>query len=426
MFDDKSRTEKVEQMNRKQKIVSITVVAATVCLVALLRLPAQRATASPHEDALLRPVAVVLAKRRPVVNSLTLSGAFRPYQQVDVHAKVAGFIRKIYVDVGDHVKAGQVLAILEVPELSAQVAGAKAEIQRYQDAIRRSESEIQRAESTHAAYHAAYSRLKRASESRPGLIAEQELDDSMAKDKETAAQIESARAALAESQSQLVSARTDLDRLSALEAYSHITAPFAGVVSKRYADTGTLIQAGTSSSTQALPVVQLAEWSALRLVVPVPESAVPQIHLGSVVQVRVGALNRTFEGRVARFADALDSQTRTMETEIDVENRDGTLVGGMYAETNLILSERKTVLTVPIQAVQREESGASVLMVDREGRVQERPVKLGAEGNDLVEILSGLSEGDQVVIGNRSELLPGEKVNPKPVEEKTVNTEAGL
>jgi RND family efflux transporter MFP subunit len=426
MFDDKSRTEKVEQMNRKQKIVSITVVAATVCLVALLRLPAQRAKASPHEDALLRPVAVVLAKRRPVVNSLTLSGAFRPYQQVDVHAKVAGFIRKIYVDVGDHVKAGQVLAILEVPELSAQVAGAKAEIQRYQDAIRRSESEIQRAESTHAAYHAAYSRLKRASESRPGLIAEQELDDSMAKDKETAAQIESARAALAESQSQLVSARTDLDRLSALEAYSHITAPFAGVVSKRYADTGTLIQAGTSSSTQALPVVQLAEWSALRLVVPVPESAVPQIHLGSVVQVRVGALNRTFEGRVARFADALDSQTRTMETEIDVENRDGTLVGGMYAETNLILSERKTVLTVPIQAVQREESGASVLMVDREGRVQERPVKLGAEGNDLVEILSGLSEGDQVVIGNRSELRPGEKVNPKPVEEKTVNTEAGL
>ena len=426
MFDDKSRTEKVEQMNRKQKIVSITVVAATVCLVALLRLPAQRAKASPHEDALLKPVAVVLAKRRPVVNSLTLSGAFRPYQQVDVHAKVAGFIRKIYVDVGDHVKAGQVLAILEVPELSAQVAGAKAEIQRYQDAIRRSESEIQRAEFTHAAYHAAYSRLKRASESRPGLIAEQELDDSMAKDKETAAQIESARAALAESQSQLVSARTDLDRLSALEAYSHITAPFAGVVSKRYADTGTLIQAGTSSSTQALPVVQLAEWSALRLVVPVPESAVPQIHLGSVVQVRVGALNRTFEGRVARFADALDSQTRTMETEIDVENRDGTLVGGMYAETNLILSDRKTVLTVPIQAVQREESGASVLMVDREGRVQERPVKLGAEGNDLVEILSGLSEGDQVVIGNRSELRPGEKVHPKPVEDKRGNAEAGL
>jgi RND family efflux transporter MFP subunit len=413
-------------MNRKQKFVSIAVVAAAVCLVALLRLPAKTARADPHEDALLRPVAVALVGRRSVVNSLTLSGAFRPYQQVDVHAKVAGFIRKIYVDVGDHVNAGEVLAILEVPELSAQVAGAKADIQRYQDAVRRSASEIQRAESTYTAYHAAYSRLKQASESRPGLIAEQELDDSMAKDRETAAQIESARAALAESESQLVAARADLDRLSALEAYSHITAPFAGVVTKRYADTGALIQAGTASETQSMPVVQLAEWSKLRLVVPVPESAVPQIHLGSVVQVRVGALNRTFAGRVARFADALDSQTRTMETEIDVENRTGTLVDGMYAETSLILSEKDGVLTVPIQAVQREESGASVLMVDREGRVQERSVKLGVEGNDQVEILSGLLEGDQVVIGNRSELRPGEKVHPKPVEDKTVNAEAGL
>ena len=422
MFDDKSRTEKVEQMNRKQKIVSITVVAATVCLVALLRLPAQRAKASPHEDALLRPVAVVLAKRRPVVNSLTLSGAFRPYQQVDVHAKVAGFIRKIYVDVGDHVKAGQVLAILEVPELSAQVAGAKAEIQRYQDAIRRSESEIQRAEFTHAAYHAAYSRLKRASESRPGLIAEQELDDSMAKDKETAAQIESARAALAESESQLAAARADLDRLSALEGYSHITAPFAGVVTKRYADTGALIQAGIASETQSMPVVQLAEWSRLRLVVPVPESAVPQLQLGSAVKVHVSAMNRDFEGRVARFADALNDETRTMHTEIDVENSDGTLKEGMYAEAKIVLKQQNDALTIPIQALERNSTGGTVLIVDAEGRVEERQVKLGAESSDRIEILAGLAENDRVVIGNRGEFRAGEKVRPKPVNENAGET----
>ena len=388
-----------------------------MCLVALLRLPAKTAKADPHEDALLRPVAVVLAKRRPIVNSLTLSGAFRPYQQVDVHAKVAGFIRKIYVDVGDHVKAGQVLAILEVPELSAQVAGARADIQRYQDAVRRSESEIQRAESTHAAYHAAYSRLKQASESRPGLIAEQELDDSMAKDKETAAQIESARAALAESQSQLVSARTDLDRLSALEAYSHITAPFAGVVTKRYADTGALIQAGTASETQSMPVVQLAEWSRLRLVVPVPESAVSQLLLGSAVKVHVSAMNRDFDGRVARFADALDDETRTMHTEIDVENSDGTLKEGMYAEAKIILQQENDALTIPIQALERDSSGGTVLIVDAEGRLEERQVKLGAESSDRVEILAGVAENDRVVIGNRGEFRAGEKVRPKPVNE---------
>jgi RND family efflux transporter MFP subunit len=402
-------------MNRKQTFVSIAAVAAALCLVALLRLPAKTARADPHEDALLRPVAVVLVQRRPVVNSLTLSGAFRPYQQVDVHAKVAGFIRKIYVDVGDHVKAGQVLAILEVPELSAQVAGAKADIQRYQDAVRRSESEIQRAESTHAAYHAAYSRLKQASESRPGLIAEQELDDSMAKDKETAAQIESARAARAESQSQLVSARTDLDRLSALESYSRITAPFAGVVTKRYADTGALIQAGTASETQSMPVVQLAEWSRLRLVVPVPESAVSQLSLGSAVQVHVSAMNRDFEGRVARFADALSDETRTMHTEIDVENSDGSLKEGMYAEAKIILKQQNDALTIPIQALARNSTGGTVLIVDAQERVEERQVKLGAESSDQVEILAGLAENDRVVIGNRGEFRAGEKVRPKPV-----------
>ncbi|MBZ5680142.1 MAG: efflux RND transporter periplasmic adaptor subunit [Acidobacteriia bacterium] len=404
----------------------ILAAVATVCMVALLRLPTKTAKADPHEDSSLRPVAVALVKRKPLVNSLTLSGAFRPYQQVDVHAKVAGYIQKIFVDVGDHVKTGQVLAILEVPELNAQVKGAKADIQRSQDATHRAKSEIQRAESMHSAYHAAYTRLKQASESRPGLIAEQELDDAGAKDKEAEAQVESSRAMLAESESQLAVAQADLDRLAALEAYSHITAPFSGVVVKRYADTGALIQAGTSSSTQAMPVVQLAEWSRLRLVVPVPESAVPQIHLGSAVQVRVGALNRTFEGRVARFADALDQQTRTMETEIDVENRNGALVDGMYAETRLVLDQKNDVLTVPIQAVQRETSGAAVWTVDREGRIQEKPVKLGGEGSDRVEILSGLAENDQVVIGNRSDLRPGEKVQPKVIEEKAGNGEGGL
>lgn len=403
--------------NMRRRSTLMLVGALVIAVLGILRFFGKSAKAGASAEPSLRPVAVALVTRRPVVNSLTLSGAFRPYQQVDVHAKVAGFIRKIYVDVGDHVKGGQVLAILEVPELSAQVAGAKADIRRYEDAVRRSQSEIERAESTHTAYHSAYSRLKQASESRPGLIAEQELDDSMAKDKETAAQIESARAALAESQSQLVAARADLDRLSALEAYSHITAPFAGVVTKRYADTGALIQAGTSSSTQSMPVVQLAEWTKLRLVVPVPESAVPQIHLGSVVQVRVGALNRTFEGRVARFADALDSQTRTMPTEIDVDNRDGTLVYGMYAEAKIILQQQNNVLTIPIQALERNRAGGTVLVVDAQGRVEERQVKLGAESSERVQILAGLAENDQVVIGNRGEFRAGEKVQPKPFDE---------
>src|SRR5208283_5249988 len=232
------------------------------------------ANAKEADEPAQRLAPVVLAARGPLENVITLSGEFRPFQQVDVHAKVAGYIRHIFVDVGDKVSAGQVLAILEIPELSAQVMGAQADIRRSQDAIRRAQSEIERAESTHQAYHSAYTRLKQASEERPGLVAEQELDDALAKDKETEAQIDSARAALAESQNRLGMAQAALDRLLALKDYSHVTAPFAGVVTKRYADTGALIQAGTASETQSKPVVQISEWSLLRLVIPVPESAV--------------------------------------------------------------------------------------------------------------------------------------------------------
>jgi RND family efflux transporter MFP subunit len=344
---------------------------------------------------------------------------------VDVHAKVAGYIRYISVDVGDKVQQGQVLAVLEVPELMAEILGAEATIRRSQDAIHRTESEVSRAESAHAASHFAYERLKQASESRAGLIAQQELDDALAKDREAEAQVESAKAAMAEARSQLSVSEASRKQLAALQDYTRIVAPFSGVITKRYADTGSLIQAGTSSNTQAMPVVRLAQWSKLRLVFPVPESAAAMVHSGSSVQVRVTALNRTVEGRVVRFADALDPQTRTMSTEIDFDNRDGSLIDGMYAEAILQLSHKDNALSVPIQAIERNSSGASVLLVNREGRIEQRQVTLGQEGNDLIEVLSGLAENDRVVLGSRGDLTPGERVAPKPVGDRLKTEEAG-
>ena len=410
----------------QRKHVFITTIIALLFLLGLSRLFLWKADASQSDLLKLRTVAVAVVERKPIVDSVTLSGDFRPYQEVDVHAKVAGFIRQIYVDVGDKVKDGQVLAVLEVPELNAQVKGAEADMRRNQDAIHRAEGDLERAKSTYTADHAAYTRLKQASEARPGLIAEQELDDSFAKDKGAEAQVSSARAALAEANSQLAVAEADRNRMAALEAYSHITAPFPGVVTKRYADVGSLIQAGTASNTQAMPVVRIAEWTRLRLVIPVPESAVGQLRLGSSVAVRVPSLNRTFEGRVARFADSLSPETRTMHTEIDVENRDGTLFDGMYAETTLVLSQKENVLTVPLQAVDRNGSKASVLVVDADNRVQVREVKLGMEGMDRVEILGGLAEKDRVIIGNRGEFREGDRVQPKIVDPTASIQEAGL
>ena len=399
-------------MALRRKFVLAGTAALAVALAVSSRFLLHRASANQSNDPPPRPVPVALVERTTLQDSVTLSGEFRPFQSVDVHAKVAGFIRNIYVDVGDQLKTGQVLAILEVPELNAQVMGAKADIRRSQDAIHRAQSEIERSQSAYNDYHAAYTRLQQASQARPGLIAEQELDDSLAKDKEAEAQVESARAALAEAQSQLVAAQANLDRLSALEDYSHITAPFAGVVTKRYADTGALIQAGTASNTQSMPVVQLAEWSKLRLVVPVPESAVPLLRLGNIVRVHVPALNRDFDGKISRYADALNDETRTMHTEIDVENSDESLKPGMYAEVNLTLLEKENALTLPVQAVQGSDQHY-VLALDGQNRVCKREIDVGAQTSTRVEILHGLSENERVISADQSSYQIGEMVRAR-------------
>jgi len=359
------------------------------------------------------PAAVTRVERRSFDNTLTIAGEFKPFQDVDVHAKVAGYIRKIYVDVGDRVKEGQTLAILEIPELAAQLAGAEAAVRRAQEEIRRAQSDVERAQSTHAAAHSAYQRLKQAADSRAGLVAQQEVDDSQAKDLESQAQVASARAALSSAQQQLEVAQANQQQFAALSNYSHIVAPFAGVVTNRYADTGALIQAGTSSSTQALPVVRLAQTSKLRLVLAIPESVAAQIHLGDPVKVRVQALQQDIEGKVSRFADSLDRQTRTMETEIDFDNRDGHLIPGMYAETRLSLRQKKDALAIPLEAVTRNGNDATVLAVNAQNIVEERHVRLGLEDEKRVEIVSGLTDGDRVIIGNRSEFHNGQKIQPK-------------
>jgi RND family efflux transporter MFP subunit len=366
--------------------------------------------------------AVVRVERTKLGNTLTIAGEFKPFQDVDVHAKVAGYIRRIYVDVGDHVKEGQTLAVLEIPELAAELAGADATVRRSQEEIRRAQSDVERARSTHSAAHSAYTRLKQAADARAGLVAQQEVDDSQAKDLEAEAQVASAEAALSSAKQQLEVAEANQKQYRALSDYSRITAPFAGVITTRYADTGALIQSGTSSNTQAMPVVRLAQTSKLRLVLPIPESVAGQIHLGDPVKVRVQAVNQDFEGKVSRFADSLDRQTRTMETEIDFENRDGRLLPGMYTETQLILREKKNALTIPLEAVTRNGDDAAVLAVTPQNIVEERHVRLGLENDKRVEVLSGLTEGDRVVIGNHGGFRNGQKIQPKEITDTVVKT----
>lgn len=368
--------------------------------------------------------AVVRAHRGAIESTMTLAGNFKAFQEVDVHAKVAGYIKTIYVDVGSRVSEGQVLAVLEVPELAAELAGSDAAVRRAKEEVRRAQGDVERNKSAHAATHAMYVRLSQAAKEKQGLVAQQEVDDAQAKDLEGEAQVSSSQAALSAAEQALEVAQATQKQYSAMSEYTRITAPFAGVITVRYADTGALIAAGTSSSTQSMSLVRLAQVSKLRLVLPIPESVAAQIRLNAPVKVGVPALNQDIVGKVSRFASSLDSQTRTMETEIDFDNRDGKLIPGMYTETTLTLNANPSALQVPVEAVAQNGNDATVLVVNAQNVVEERHVRTGLQGKAMMEITSGLNDQDRVVIGSRSQFRSGQKVAPKEVTAPSENGSA--
>ncbi|HEX6774170.1 MAG TPA: efflux RND transporter periplasmic adaptor subunit, partial [Acidobacteriaceae bacterium] len=374
-------------------------------------------------DAATQPVsaAVSVIQRGNISHVLSLAGQFQPYQVIDLHAKVSGYVRHIYVDIGDRVRAGQTLAVLEVPELNAQYRGSQSAELRSKEQISIAQHQISRAEATHIALQANYDRLLQASRAQPGLIAGQELDDARAKADESQAQVDAARATLSAARQQSDVAKADVERYGALQSYSTITAPLSGVVTWRYADTGALIQAGTASDSQSLPLVKLSQSDLLRLRLPVPEDAVGYIHEGDTVQIRVDALHRSFTGKIVRFTRNVSLDTRTMETEVDVPNKDLSIDPGMYANTYVQLAHRENVLTVPLAAVQRNDAGkTTVLVVDSQNHVHQRAVALGIQGSLLVEVKSGLEEGDRVVLGNAASYREGETITPR-VEPQPAN-----
>jgi RND family efflux transporter MFP subunit len=374
----------------------------------------------------LQTVAVTKAAVEDLSRDLSLTAELKPFQEVEVMAKVSGYVKVIHVDIGDRVMKGQLLAVLEVPELADDLARGKATLKRSEAEAARARDELRRAEANHYIADLSFTRLSQVAAQRPGLVAQQEIDDAKSKDLAADAQVAAARSGLDAANEQISESQAALGRTKTMLDYARVTAPFDGVVTKRYADTGSMIQAGTASQTQAMPLVRLSENSLLRLIVPVPESAVPTVHIGQLVEVLVPTLNRAFSGKVARFASKLAESTRTMDAEIDVVNPGLVLVPGMYADVRLNLERRDKVLAIPVTAVDlaseedslQPKGGANsksgqVMVVSTGNRTEVRRVSLGLETANKVEVLSGLKEGDLVVISGRASLQAGQEVYPK-------------
>ena len=371
--------------------------------------------ASPSHNAAGVTVGVVRAEIRPLANHLTVSSELVPFQEIEVYAKEAGYVRTLNVDYGSRVRKGQVMAVLEVPELEAQLQEDQAAIKARTDEVLRAEHQVSRDKAQHQVVHLQYKRLAGVSEQQPGLVAQQEVDDAQGKDLAAESTLEASQGALDAAQSEVAVAKAKLVHDQALYDYSKITAPFDGVVTQRYANLGALMQAGTSS-TQATPLVRLSQVNLFRLVIPVPEPDVRYIRIGDSVQVRVPALNQTFVGRVTRFSVDVTSDTRTMHTEVDIPNPNYKLVPGLYAEADLTFDETPKAIAVPTQAVDHEGANVSVMVVNDAGQIERRPVTLGVQTANYAQIARGLNPGDEVVVSDRGGLKPGDRVTTHPVE----------
>lgn len=394
-----------------------TLFAVILCLAIVMTSSCTRhetsAKASNTES--IEEVGTAVVKNQPVAQHLTLSSELVPNQEIDVYAKVPGYVKELNVDYGSHVRKGQIMAVLEVPELQAQLDEDQAAIRAQTDQVARLQSEIGRAKAQHNMVHLQYDRLAGVAKAQPGLVAQQEVDDAQGRDLATESQVEAAQGAYQSAQGQLTMAKAKLSHDQALYDYSKITAPFDGVVTQRYANFGALMQAGTTS-TQATPLVRLSDEALYRLVIPVPESDVRYIHIGDPVSVRVPSADKTVQGKVARFSVDVSGSTRTMHTEVDIPNPAGQLVPGAYAEADVTLNHNPSALVVPLQAIDRQGDQASLMVLSPDNHIETRKVMLGIQMPDYVEIASGISAGEQVVVTDRSGLKPGQSVKPKPLQ----------
>ena len=366
--------------------------AAVILIVVILLKRDSGACQPPTETSIPPTVGVVKVDRETLFQEVSIPAEFRAYEQVDLHAKVSGYVKAMNVDFGDRVKAGQLLATLEIPELRADLSNARAA--------------EQRADADYTDFHLAYTRLLAVNTNHPNLVAQQDVDAAEAKDLAAKANVTAAQA--------------DVEKYQAWVDYSHITAPFDGVITMRYADPGAFIQAGTAG-TAAKSLLQISDNYLLRLDFPVSVTYVQDIHVGDTVAVRVESLgDEAFTGVITRFTDLVDEATRTMMTEIQVTNQNLELVPGMYTKVVLRVNRHAGALAVPIEAI---VSGKvpTAYKVSPDHEIEECPVKLGMETPDKYEVLAGLQEGDLVVIGNHGELMDGQKVEPQLVTPLSMN-----
>lgn len=350
-------------------------------------------------------------QRGEIVRYVTLPGSIRADQQATLYAKVPGYLKSIKVDIGDKVKAGQVIAELEVPELSADMLRARAAVQRAEAEQIQAKAVTAKAKTEVQVSKTELDRLTKAQKSSPDLVVAQAMDDAKGRNETAKAAFREAEAGESLAAARSAEARAAVKRIEALLAFAQVQAPFEGTVTERFVDAGAFIPAATSgSAAKSAAIVTLMDFSKVRATVGVPEMEASLVRTGEPVMVSVEGLgDRSFKGQITRHSFVLDDATRMLQVEADLPNPKNELRPGMYATVKVGVEKHNNALLVPAGALLAEKATSSVFLYEG-GKAKKTTVKTGFNDGVSVEITSGLSGGEQVLIFGKTAPADGQAV----------------
>ena len=387
---------------KKGMIIFVVVLVVAFIAVRVDRFFKDRSVAADTQQSSSAPPLVDTVQATPVgaVQRLSLPGQTAAWHSSTIYARVNGYVSKWFVDIGDHVHKGQVMALIETPDLDAQLAGSRAGLQaaEAQVLVRRAQAEF------------AKSTYERWRDSPKGVVSEQEREQKHS-------DFDSAAASLKSSEAEVALDRAHVNQYVAMAEFKRVTAPYDGTVSQRDIDIGNLVTAGSTSSTTSLYVV--TQNDPMRVFVDVPQSAAPDLmegHIAAEVQVP-GSAGRTYSGSVTRTSGAINQQARTMRVEVDIPNAQQTLVPGMYVKVGFGL-QPKGLVQVPAAALIFRATGPEVARVDKNNHITFRSVTIARDDGNTVELGSGVEPGDNLALNISAQIADGELVQVNSAEQR--------
>ncbi|HMD73364.1 MAG TPA: efflux RND transporter periplasmic adaptor subunit [Steroidobacteraceae bacterium] len=374
--------------------IAVAVLSLFFLIVVVLRYFHSSAIARAGEAAYLAPppVDIVIAKSVQAGQDLVLPGQTAAWYETTIYARVNGYVAKWLVDIGDHVKKGQALAIIETPELDAELHAARAQLRASEAQVEARKAEAEFSKTTNERWR----------DSPKGVVSDQERDAKKAEYQSSEARLYAADAQVALDQSKV-------DQYSALTEFKQVRAPFDGTVTERKIDVGNLVTAGSTSATTSL--YRMAQTDPLRVFVDVPQSAAGELmNAGVPAEVRAtGAVGGVIAGKIARSAESINAQARTMRVEVDIPNATHALVPGMYVNVAFQLPPRGLV-EIPAAALIFRATATQVAKVDVGGKIKFEDVEIARDNGSVVELSAGAQPGDRLVLNISSQIAPGEAV----------------